>query len=40
MNGVHYGNNWWMGEQNECLYLINIETKTWYKFVGGKNKTL
>ena len=39
-DGVRFGNNWWMGEQGEYLFAIDITNSSYYRFQPAVNKTL
>lgn len=38
--GVRFGQNWWMGEQGEYLFAIDITQSSYYRFDPMVNRTL
>jgi hypothetical protein len=38
--GVRFGQNWWMGEQGQYLFAIDITDSTYYRFDPKVNRTL
>lgn len=39
-DGVRFGNNWWVGEQGQYLFAIDITQSSYYRFDSGVNKTV
>ncbi|CDW73899.1 UNKNOWN [Stylonychia lemnae] len=39
-NGLYLGDRWWLGQQNENLYAIDLESPSLYEFQYGVNATL
>lgn len=39
-NGLFLGDKWWVGQQNDNLYAIDVDSTSYYTFEAGKNQTL
>ena len=39
-DGLRLGNNWWLGEQSNYLFAIDVTDSSWYRFDPMVNRTL
>lgn len=39
-NGIRFGDKWWIGEQGDYLFAIDIEDTSYYRFDPAVNRTL
>jgi hypothetical protein len=39
-DGLRLGNNWWLGEQSNYLFAIDVTHSSWYRFDPMVNRTL
>ena len=39
-NGAFFGDRWWLGQQMDNLYAIDLQEQTYYIFQAGVNATL